>query len=139
MEIVDTVYLVAYFRPDDPLHSEAVMVVENLGGGRVVSQAALVELDLLMKSRGLTPLERAKTWSVLSKAIDVDVVEPITPMDLLVSSRLSGRYAMDYFDSIIAAQCITRNAVPLTTDESIKNAVSKAEEVISELRKAGLL
>ena len=58
MEIVDTVYLVAYFRPNDPLHDRAIEVLEGLDEERRVSQAALIELDLLMKSRGFNYRER---------------------------------------------------------------------------------
>ena len=37
MEIVDTVYLIAYFKPSDPLNEDAIAY---LGGDRVVSQAS---------------------------------------------------------------------------------------------------
>ena len=40
MEIVDTAYFIAYFKPSDPLHEDAIAYLENLGGDRVVSQAS---------------------------------------------------------------------------------------------------
>ena len=61
MEIIDTVYLIAYFRPSDPLHENAIAYLENLGDDRVVSQASLIEFDLLKKTRGLESEERRKT------------------------------------------------------------------------------
>lgn len=79
MEIVDTVYLAAYFRPSDPLHNQAENIIENLGADRKISQAALIELDLLMKTRGLTPQERIQVWKILSLFITPDTVEPLTP------------------------------------------------------------
>jgi len=61
VEIVDTVYLVAYFRPSDKAHDNAISIIENLGNGRVISQVSLIEFDLLMKSRGFSYDKRMKT------------------------------------------------------------------------------
>jgi len=36
MEIIDTIYLIAYSRPSDPLHENAIAYLENLGDDRVV-------------------------------------------------------------------------------------------------------
>ena len=139
MEIVDTVYLIAYFRPNDPLHDRAIEVLEGLDEERRVSQAALIELDLLMKSRGFNHRERDKVWTILSKVIDVRFIEPITPLDMAVSAYLTEKYKMDYFDSIVASQCIMRKASPLTADKEIESIVSRAEKVISELKEEGVL
>ena len=46
-------YLIAYLNPEDPLHRDAPKVIEKLGDKRGVSQASLIELDLIMKSGGL--------------------------------------------------------------------------------------
>jgi len=122
---VDTVYLVAYLKPSEPLHGEAVGVLESLGPSRKVSQAALIELDLLMKSRGFTLDERLKTWKFLEKLIPVETIEPIIPQDFTVATVLTEKYGLDYFDGLVAAQCIIRNAKPLTTDKDIVNIISK--------------
>ena len=61
MEIIDTIYLIAYFRPSDPLHENAIAYLENLDDDRVVFSASLTEFDLLMKTRGLESEERRKT------------------------------------------------------------------------------
>ena len=124
-EIVDTVYLIAYLRPSDPLHSRAMEIMESLGGHRRVSQASLIELDLLMKSRGFTTEERLKTWTFLRKIIPTEAIEPVNPQDFAIATLLTEKYGLDYFDALIAAQCITRNAKPLTTDKEIIEAITK--------------
>jgi len=126
LEIVDTVYLIAYLRPSDPLHDEAVNVLSGLGKARRISEASLIELDLLMKVRGFTPIERAKTWRLLEKIIPPDALEPLTSRDYTVAAILADKYELDYFDSLIAAQCIVRKAKPLTTDERLAKAASES-------------
>ena len=122
MEIVDTVYLIAYLNPEDPLHKEALSVIEGAGSKRRVSQAALVELDLIMKSRGFNVEERRDTWILLAALLD-NHVEPLLPSDFALAASLIEEHEMDYFDSLIAAQCINRSAKPLTTDAAIIKAV----------------
>ena len=136
LEIADTVYIMAYFRLSDPLHSEAINIIEGLGSHRKVSQASLLELDLLMKSRGFTPAERLKTWILLEKVIPIEAVEVLNPQDFTVATVLTEKYGLDYFDALVAAQCITRNAKPVTTDEDIIEAVSKTskDKLLSELK-----
>ncbi len=138
MEIVDTVYLVAYFKPSDPLHEDAVSIIENLGDGRVISQTSLIEFDLLMKTRGLSSDERLKAWFVLYKLIDIDTIEPVTPLDIIVATYLTTDFKLDYFDALIAAQCMVRKAKPLTTDKEIIDIVSRRDDIILELRKHGI-
>ena len=138
MEIIDTVYLVAYFKPSDPLHEDATYLIENLDSNKVVSQASLIEFDLLMKSRGLSDDERLKVWLILHGFIGKDSIEPITPLDIIVATHLTTNYKLDYFDALIAAQCIVRGAKPLTTDREIVNTISKREEILSELEKYGI-
>lgn len=125
LEIVDTVYIVAYLRRSDPLHGEAVSIVERLGPHRKVSQASLIELDLLMKSRGFTFKERLKSWTLLGKIIPEEAIEPLNPHDFAIATVLVEEHGLDYFDALIAAQCIARNAKPLTTDRDIVEIVSK--------------
>ncbi len=133
MEIVDTVYLVAYFRPSDPLHRKSREVLGGLEVDRKVSQAALVEFDLLMKSRGLGFKERVKVWHVLRGAIMPESVELLTPLDMGIAAYLAEVWGMDYFDSLIAAQCVSRGAKPLTTDREIIDAVQRREEILRSL------
>jgi hypothetical protein len=47
VELVDAVHLVTFLNPDDARHEEAVELLSGLGAGGRISQAALVELDLL--------------------------------------------------------------------------------------------
>ncbi|MEM0328134.1 MAG: PIN domain-containing protein [Thermoproteota archaeon] len=125
MEIVDTVYLIAYLLVEDKLHEEATKIIDRLSENRKVSQASLLELDLLMKSRKFNFEEKTKAWSLLDKVIPVNFIEIITPQDFLVASALTRDQKLDYFDALVAAQCTNRNAKPLTTDKKIIDAVKK--------------
>jgi predicted nucleic acid-binding protein len=119
VEIVDTVYLVALLNPDDPKHEEAVELLSDLGTSRRVSQAALIELDLLMKSRAFTIEERRNAWLVLTRVIPEEAVELLAPKDFAVAVELHESEGLDYFDALVAAQCVVRNAKPVTTDIAI--------------------
>ncbi|MBO3802002.1 MAG: PIN domain-containing protein [Thermoproteota archaeon] len=125
MEIVDTVYLIAYLLVEDKLHEEATKIIDRLSENRKVSQASLLELDLLMKSRKFNFEEKTKAWSLLDKVIPVNFIEIITPQDFLVASALTRDQKLDYFDALVAAQCTNRSAKPLTTDKKIIDAVKK--------------
>jgi len=127
VKIIDTVYLVAYLRPSDPLHGEARRLLEEeLPAGRArVSEAAIAELDLILKSRGAGTGEREKIWLLLSAVVG-DAVEPLLPGDMALAAWLEER-GLDYFDALVAAQCINRGAEPATTDEEILAAVEEAQ------------
>lgn len=126
MEIVDTVYLVALLNPDDPKHEEAVELLSDLGTSRRVSQAALIELDLLMKSRGFTIEERRNAWLVLTRVIPEEAVELLAPKVFAVAVELYESEGLDYFDALVAAQCVVRNAKPVTTDIAILKTFERA-------------
>jgi predicted nucleic acid-binding protein len=122
-EIIDTVYLIAYLKPDDEKHEEALKLLSELSRDRKVSQAALVELDLLMKSRGFSSEERGRVWSLLGQIIPKDFVEALIPIDFAIAVKLHEERGLDYFDALIVAQCISRNATPITTDTDILKTV----------------
>ncbi len=130
MEIVDTVYLIAYLRPSDPLHPDSIGVIEELGDDRRVSQASLLELDLLMKSRGFAIDQRIKVWHLLNGVVD-GFVEPLSPLDIALGAFLSSK-GLDYFDSLIAAQCLIRGAKPVTTDLEIIELIERGGELLGE-------
>ena len=134
MEIIDTVYLVAFLIDSDPLHDKAVQFIESLSPTRKISQASLLELDLLMKARGFNWKERLRTWLLLSSLIPKDFKEVILPFDLSLAAFIVYKYELDYFDAIISAQCILRNAKPLTTDREILQMISKSFEVLEEFK-----
>ena len=134
MEIIDTVYLVAFLIDSDPLHDKAVQLIESLSLTRKISQASLLELNLLMKTRGFNWKQRLRTWLLLSSLIPKDLIEVILPLDLSLAAFIVYKYKLDYFDAIISAQCILRNAKPLTTDREILQMISKSFEVLEEFK-----
>ena len=135
MKIVDTVYLVAYFRVEDPCHKEAREIIEKLGDEVKISEASLIEFDLLLGSRGFTLDERFETWMVLNSLIDDRDIEVVTPKDLFLATYMVYKYGIDYFDSIISAQCIIRRAIPITTDREILEIIKRGDEILKVLKR----
>ena len=60
-------------------------------------------------------------------------------MDMAAATILSSRYGIDYFDSIIAGQCLLRKAKPLTTDEEIFRIVNMPKEIQRQMKGLGIL
>ena len=54
---------------------------------------------------------------------------------MAIATYLVTTYNLDYFDSLISAQCIVREAKPLTTDKEILDVVSKRGQILSALRR----
>jgi len=58
-----------------------------------------------------------------------------TPARHDVTTYLIANYNLDYFDSLISAQCIIRNTKPLTIDREMIEAPFKRDKILSTLRK----
>jgi predicted nucleic-acid-binding protein len=129
LKLVDTVYLVAYINPQDKLYSKAREIFENMGSHTFISSYALLELDLIMKSRGFTVEERIDAWTILESKIAENVAHP-HPQDHRLATELQG-LDYDYFDSLIAAQAARLQAKPLTKDAKLIEAYNKITEKIS--------
>ena len=54
---------------------------------------------------------------------------------MAIATYLAIIYNLDYFDSLILAQCVVRKAKPLTTDKEILDVVSKRGQILSALRR----
>ncbi|MDK2373119.1 MAG: hypothetical protein QI197_07075 [Candidatus Korarchaeota archaeon] len=55
----------------------------------------------------------------------------LSPSDIALGAFLSSK-GLDYFDSLIAAQCLVRGAKPVTTDQGIIEVIEKREELLGE-------
>lgn len=64
--------------------------------------SALVESDLLLKSKGFNCSERIKTWDIL-RNLSIEVIEILPPLDFIVATYLVKEYGIDYFDSLITS------------------------------------
>jgi len=123
IKLIDTVYLVAYINPTDKLHKEALQLIENINQQTLVSSYALIEFDLIMKSRGFTEDERIDTWTLLETKINGNIASP-HPQDHRIAAELQ-KLNYDYFDSLIASQAVRLKAQPQTTDKMIIQAYNK--------------
>jgi len=106
---------------------EAVELLSDLGAGRRVSQTSLIELDLLMKSRGFSPEERNEAWLVLAQVVPEGAIEPLAPQDFAAAVKLHESEGLDHFDALVAAQCMVRNAKPVTTDAAFLKTFEKLQ------------
>jgi len=80
------------------------------------------------QSRGFSPEERESVWLVLAQVIPGGAVEPLVPRDFAVAVELHESRGLDYFDALVAAQCLVRGAKPITTDAAILKILEKASK-----------
>ncbi len=72
--------------------------------------------------------QRIKMWHLLNGVIDGSL-EPLS-LRYCVGAFLSSK-GLDYFDSLIAAQCLVRGKL-VTTDQEIIEVVMRSEELLGE-------
>ena len=114
MHIIDTVVLLAFLDEDDPRFRKANHYVLEISreSELFVPSEVLFELDLELKSHGLTEDERNEIHSRMSRLIPVKKVMPTTPAALARASQLakSAKWRGAYFDTIIVATGLENSA-----------------------------
>lgn len=107
MPVLDTVVLFAAADPKDKAHSRGLYYLDRLKQtDYYVACFALVEFDIVLKSRGYKYEERMTRHALLAKDFPLTNVKvrPLSPELLYVSSKLEGEEKIDYFDAAIAAE-----------------------------------
>ena len=101
MPIVDTVALFAAAEPSDRFHGKATAQLRRLGNGLLLGTFALMEFDVVLRSRGFSARTRREEMTLL--ALDfpgaVASVHPVTPKTLYLAALYEEEFALGYFDS----------------------------------------
>jgi predicted nucleic acid-binding protein len=120
MPVLDTVVLFAAADPLDKFHEEGVRRLRSVGGKSLVATSALMEFDMVLKSRGLSSSERMKLMSLL-RAEFPDVassVHPISLSTLYLAALHEREFGLDYFDALIAAEAAEHDGEMVSSDRA---------------------
>ena len=102
MPILDTVVLFAAADQLDELHEPAVARLRELGDKTLLAGSALLEVDVVLKSRGFSPRARREEMALLMHefpaiATSVHCVEPRT---VYLATLYEEAFGLDYFDGL---------------------------------------
>lgn len=86
----------------------------------VLSCLALVEFDIVLKSRGFPPEERMEKLALLLADYPQvkDRMGRITPLTLYLSAKLEMEHKLDYFDAGVASEALQHDGIVVSTDKA---------------------
>ncbi len=84
----------------------------------MISVFALIEFDVVLRSRGLSAQERSEKHALLlfSYPLAAERVTRPSPSTFVLAARLEEDYNLDYFDSLVAADAMMHDGVIISTD-----------------------
>lgn len=121
MPVLDTVVLFGAADPKDPAHGKSVTYLGLLSEpGYYLASFALVEFDIVMKSRGLTYRERMEKHALLARDYPASAakIRPLSPGILYLAADIEGEVGMDYFDAGVAAEAKVLDGEVVSTDRA---------------------
>ncbi len=121
MPVLETDFLKGLIDPSDVLYpaasKAAAMVVDE---GWVIASTALLELDLLLKSEGITQSDRIDVFEALEADLENEAFLSLTPhilADAVNLQSLHGSQIRDfYFDSLHVATARSLDGVIVSSD-----------------------
>jgi predicted nucleic acid-binding protein len=121
LPILDTAVLFGTADSNDKHHERAKRHLRRVSDPAVyLGTFALMEFDIVMKSRGLTFEDRMeKHVSLLRDYPDLDQkVAGVTPATMYLASRLEGEAKLEYFDAGVAAEALQLDGGVISTDRA---------------------
>jgi len=119
MPVLDTVVLFAALSEADPRHERGIYYMEKLDEeDYYVSAMALVELDIVLKSRGFSEEERMEIFALLAADYPHAKVSPLSPITFYTAAKIEREYNLDYFDACVAAEALLLDGIVISTDEA---------------------
>ncbi len=131
MPVADT-ELLFLMNPRDPRHSFAIKALKQLQGKLFIPDVALLEFEIVPRSRGRSPKQVRRALSSLKSIFiqyGVREVGIIGTDALLLHSDIMERYGLSYFDSLIATAAIMLDGV-LVSDDDAFDSVKELKERI---------
>lgn len=120
MPVLDTVVLFGAVDPKDQRHEKSRKYLASLNRTDFfLAGFAMVEFDIVMKSRGLSHTERMLRHALLAKdyPASTDKVRPVSPITLYLAAKIEGEEKIDYFDAGVAAEAKTLDGQIVSTDQ----------------------
>ncbi len=107
MPVLDTVVLFGALDPKDAAHKESLRYMNMLENvGYYLAGFAMLEFDIVLKSRGFTPRKRMTYHAALSNDFPAlgTKTRHLSPEVMYVAARLEEESKLDYFDAGVAAE-----------------------------------
>jgi len=124
MPVIDTVVIFAAADTKDKYHEIGLKYLKGVNEGLyLIPSFALIEFDIILKSKGFSIKERMEKYALLISdfpKIEKYVVK-VTPSTMYDLARLEKEYNLDYFDAAISAQSLQIDGIVITTDKKISN------------------
>ena len=123
MPAIELDLIIAFLNRADRLHSIAARVFEDIAGGRLVGVAipssALLELELVLRSRGVSPREVEEVLLSLKNFPNIGEI-PLTSDVQLRALGLREAYSLTFFDSLHAASALEYDRMIISVDEAYR-------------------
>jgi predicted nucleic acid-binding protein len=124
MQLVDTIALIGAINVESEYHSVASRHLDRVKDDdeTYVPLTSLMEFDLVMKGRNYTFNQRKDAFNWLTNFIPQSKIIGGSVDSFKIATELE-ETGMGYFDSLISAIAIEKNAIVLTTDAEISRVV----------------
>ena len=121
MPVLDTIVLFGTADSNDEHHERAKTHLRRVSEPEVyLGTFALMEFDIVMKSRGLTFEDRMEKHALLLRdypKLDQKVAG-VTPATMYLASRLEVDAKLEYFDAGVAAEALQLDGAVISTDRA---------------------
>ena len=119
MPVLDTVVLFAALSEADPRHEKALYHMGKLGEeGYYISAMALVELDIVLKSRGFSHEQRMEIFALLAADYPDARISQLSPTTFYLVAKIEKEHELDYFDACVAAEALLLDGIVVSTDQA---------------------
>lgn len=117
MQVLDTMVLIGSLDPDSPLHRRAIHHLRRVRREEVyVPSAAVLEMDLELKTHGFSKDERQEAATSLLGYVGDEKILPFTFEMLGEAAGLES--VAGYFDALIGSTAKTRRAKVVSRDRA---------------------
>ena len=121
MPVIELDMLIALVNISDELHRVAdllfKMIVEGKLRGVRIATSALLEYELVLRSRGYQEREVRKDIEAFSRIRNLGE-QPLTAETVILASRMREKYGLSYFDSLHCASAVLYDGKLLSVDEA---------------------
>ena len=124
--LIETDILLALISPEDKHHNEALQLLEKFEGRLVLSPYSLLELDLIIRARGVIISDIKEFYSSLHLLLEYRRVKliPSKPIYHLKAHELRRKYnELTYFDSLHASVGASENLELVSYDNIYANLI----------------
>ncbi len=124
MPVLDTEVLFA-LDPRDKKHAKALKLLAS-AKGLSAPDASLLEFQLVLRSRGLGPKERAEAISdvyLILSAHGVGEAKTIDSGLLALQCKVESEYHLTFFDSLVAASALSLDSSVVSDDEAFDSVL----------------